>query len=101
MILFLAKPFRVISNATDCAYWVKEVEVNKKGKIENYIIDGRAWEPNRFRGNKPEEYTVICEKDKRDNDYLLDLLSMTENDLYNCLYRVRDMIKEIENEKEE
>lgn len=100
MILFLAKPFRVISNVTDYAYWVKEVEVNNKGKIENYIIDNKAWSPNRFRGETPNIYAVTT-LNSSSSQRFLDELYMTEEDLENCLYRVRDIIKEIENEKEE
>lgn len=40
--IVITEPFRVISNVTDCVYTVREVEINKKGIIENYIIDGRA-----------------------------------------------------------
>lgn len=102
----LQSPFRVISNVTDYAYWIKEIEVNSRGTVINYIIDGRTWSPDRFRGNKPKEYKVVDNltiDEKTDIDYILDTLEEIEKDFekgLSKLYDIKNKLEEIENEKE-
>lgn len=103
VIYRLEKPFRVISNATGYAYWVREVEVDKKGTIENYIIDSKAWSPSRFRGNKPTQYKVKEVDEPENQNTILGELYDIEKNLEDNLTKIKDCIKrveEIENEKE-
>lgn len=103
VIYRLEKPFRVISNITGYAYWVREVEVDKKGTIENYIIDSKAWSPSRFRGNKPTQYKVKEVDEPENQNTILGELYDIEKNLEDNLTKIKDCIKrveEIENEKE-
>ena len=77
--------------------WNAEVEINKKGIIENYIIDGRAWEPGRFRGNKPMYINSICMEPLKD---VLPARGTIEDDLYNIMVSIRNIIKKLEDREE-
>lgn len=95
--IVITEPFRVISNVTDCVYTVREVEINKKGIIENYIIDGRAWSPSRFRGNKPLCINSICMEPLED---VLPARGTIEDELYNIMASIHNIIKKIEDKEE-
>ena len=95
--IVITEPFRVISNVTDCVYTVREVEINKKGIIENYIIDGRAWEPGRFRGNKPMCINSICMEPLKD---VLPARGTIEDDLYNIMASMFNIIRKLEDREE-
>ena len=70
MIIKLNKPFMVISKVTDFVYKIDTIEINDKGKIINYIIDHKVWNPSRFRSktyleedeNIKNVYTGLCNK---------------------------------------
>ena len=91
------EPFRVISNVTDCVYTVREVEINKKRIIENYIIDGRAWKPSRFRGNNPTCINSICMESLKD---VLPARGTIEDDLYNIMASMFNIIRKLEDREE-
>lgn len=95
--IVITEPFRVISNVTDYVYTVREVEINKKGIIENYIIDGRAWEPSRFRGNKPMCINSICMEPLKD---VLPARGTIEDNLYNIMASILNIIKKLEDREE-
>lgn len=95
--IVITEPFRVISNVTDCVYTVREVEINKKGIIENYIIDGRAWSPSRFRGNKPLCINSICMEPLEN---VLPARGTIEDELYNIMASIHNIIKKIEDKEE-
>lgn len=95
--IVITEPFRVISNVTDCVYTVREVEINKKGIIENYIIDGRAWSPSRFRGNKPLCINSVCMEPLED---VLPARGTIEDELYNIMASIHNIIKKIEDKEE-
>lgn len=95
--IVITEPFRVISNVTDCVYTVREVEINKKGIIENYIIDGRAWSPNRFRGNKPLCINSVCMEPLEN---VLPARGTIEDELYNIMASIHNIIKKIEDKEE-
>lgn len=95
--IVITEPFRVISNVTDCVYTVREVEINKKGIIENYIIDGRAWSPSRFRGNKPLCINSVCMEPLEN---VLPARGTIEDELYNIMVSIHNIIKKIEDKEE-
>jgi len=95
--IVITEPFRVISNVTDCVYTVREVEINKKGIIENYIIDGRAWSPSRFRGNKPLCINRVCMEPLEN---VLPARGTIEDELYNIMASIHNIIKKIEDKEE-
>lgn len=95
--IVITEPFRVISNVTDCVYTVREVEINKKGIIENYIIDGRAWSPSRFRGNKPLCINSVCMEPLEN---VLPARETIEDELYNIMASIHNIIKKIEDKEE-
>jgi hypothetical protein len=95
--IVITEPFRVISNVTDCVYTVREVEINKKGIIENYIIDGRAWSPSRFRGNKPLCINSVCMEPLEN---VLPARGTIEDELYNIMASIHNIIKKIEDKEE-
>lgn len=95
--IVITEPFRVISNVTDCVYTVREVEINKKGIIENYIIDGRAWSPSRFRGNKPLCINSVCMEPLEN---VLPARGTIEDELYNIMASIYNIIKKIEDKEE-
>lgn len=95
--IVITEPFRVISNVTDCIYTVREVEINKKGIIENYIIDGRAWSPSRFRGNKPLCINSVCMEPLEN---VLPARGTIEDELYNIMASIHNIIKKIEDKEE-
>ena len=95
--IVITEPFRVISNVTDYVYTVREVEINKKGIIENYIIDGRVWKPSRFRGNKPTCINSICMESLKDG---LPARGTIEDDLYNIMVSIHNIIKKLEDREE-
>lgn len=95
--IVITEPFRVISNVTDYVYTVREVEINKKGIIENYIIDERAWKPSRFRGNKPTCINSICMEPLKD---VLPARGTIEDDLYNIMASILNIIKKLEDREE-
>lgn len=95
--IVITEPFRVISNVTDCVYTVREVEINKKGIIENYIIDGRAWSPSRFRGNKPLCVNSVCMEPLEN---VLPARGTIEDELYNIMASIHNIIKKIEDKEE-
>lgn len=95
--IVITEPFRVISNVTDCVYTVREVEINKKGIIENYIIDGRAWSPSRFRGNKPSCINSVCMEPLEN---VLPARGTIEDELYNIMASIHNIIKKIEDKEE-
>ena len=95
--IVIIEPFRVISNVTDYVYTVREVEINKKGIIENYIIDGRVWKPSRFRGNKPTCINSICMEPLKD---VSPARGTIEDDLYNIMVSIRNIIKKLEDREE-
>lgn len=95
--IVITEPFRVISNVTDCVYTVREVEINKKGIIENYIIDGRAWNPSRFRGNKPLCINSVCMEPLEN---VLPARGTIEDELYNIMVSIHNIIKKIEDKEE-
>lgn len=95
--IVITEPFRIISNVTDCVYTVREVEINKKGIIENYIIDGRAWSPSRFRGNKPLCINSVCMEPLED---VLPARGTIEDELYNIMASIHNIIKKIEDKEE-
>lgn len=94
--IVITEPFRVISNVTDCVYTVREVEINKKGIIENYIIDGRAWSPSRFRGNKPLCINSVCMEPLEN---VLPARGTIEDELYNIMASIHNIIKKIEDKE--
>lgn len=95
--IVITEPFRVISNVTDYVYTVREVEINKKGIIENYIIDGRAWSPSRFRGNKPLCINSVCMEPLEN---VLPVRGTIEDELYNIMASIHNIIKKIEDKEE-
>lgn len=95
--IVITEPFRVISNVTDCVYTVREVEINKKGIIENYIIEGRAWSPSRFRGNKPLCINSVCMEPLEN---VLPARGTIEDELYNIMASIHNIIKKIEDKEE-
>ena len=95
--IVITEPFRVISNVTDCVYTVREVEINKKGIIENYIIDDRAWSPSRFRGNKPLCINSVCMEPLEN---VLPARGTIEDELYNIMASIHNIIKKIEDKEE-
>lgn len=95
--IVITEPFRVISNVTDCVYTVREVEINKKGIIENYIIDGRAWSPSRFRGNKPLCINSVCMEPLEN---VIPARGTIEDELYNIMASIHNIIKKIEDKEE-
>lgn len=95
--IVITEPFRVISNVTDCVYTVREVEIDKKGIIENYIIDGRAWSPSRFRGNKPLCINSVCMEPLEN---VLPARGTIEDELYNIMASIHNIIKKIEDKEE-
>lgn len=95
--IVITEPFRVISNVTDCVYTVREVEINKKGIIENYIIDGRVWSPSRFRGNKPLCINSVCMEPLEN---VLPARGKIEDELYNIMASIHNIIKKIEDKEE-
>lgn len=95
--IVITEPFRVISNVTDYVYTVREVEINKKGIIENYIIDGRVWKPSRFRGNKPTCINSICMEPLND---IPPARGTIEDDLYNIMVSIHNIIKKLEDREE-
>lgn len=95
--IVITEPFRVISNVTDCVYTVREVEINKRGIIENYIIDGRAWNPSRFRGNKPLCINSVCMEPLEN---VLPARGTIEDELYNIMASIHNIIKKIEDKEE-
>lgn len=95
--IVITEPFRVISNVTDCVYTVREVEINKKGIIKNYIIDGRAWSPSRFRGNKPLCINSVCMEPLEN---VLPARGTIEDELYNIMASIHNIIKKIEDKEE-
>lgn len=95
--IVITEPFRIISNVTDCVYTVREVEINKKGIIENYIIDGRAWRPSRFRGNKPLCINSVCMEPLEN---VLPARGTIEDELYNIMASIHNIIKKIEDKEE-
>lgn len=95
--IVITEPFRVISNVTDCVYTVREVEINKRGIIENYIIDGRAWSPSRFRGNKPLCINSVCMEPLEN---VLPARGTIEDELYNIMASIHNIIKKIEDKEE-
>lgn len=97
-MILRSSPFKVISNVTDNVYTINEIEVDKNGGIKNYIIDGKAWNPTRFRGEHPNIYAIkILHSPK--NQFLLNELNIIKNNLENSLDRVEKIIEEYENEK--
>ena len=95
--IVITEPFRVISNVTDYVYTVREVEINKRGIIENYIIDGRVWKPSRFRGNKPTCINSICMEPLKDAPPARGTI---EDDLYNIMVSIHNIIKKLEDKEE-
>lgn len=97
-IFKLESPFRVISNETEYVYWVREVEVDKKGNIINYIIDNQTWSPTRFRGNKPNTiYRFIESESKYENDEKFDDLYELASNLEYTLDKIKDYIQKYNN----
>ncbi len=95
--IVITEPFRVISNVTDRVYTVREVEINKRGIIENYIIDGRVWNPSRFRGNKPSCINSVCMEPLEN---VLPARGTIEDELYNIMASIHNIIKKIEDKEE-
>ena len=73
MIIKLNKPFMAISKVTDYVYKVDTIEINDKGKIINYIIHNKVWNPSRFR---VKIYLELEEKDKLINELLSKLIRL-------------------------
>ena len=78
------EPFMVISNATDRVYKVNKVEVNDKGKVIGYIIQGQSWSPNRFRAK-----TKVVEEEPKSKDYIVELIT-------DKLYEIKDLVERLE-----